>query len=149
MCNCQTKNKIGKMNTKGIVSGVMASAVASAGAIAALEVGAMVPAETLSPEYTSMAKIAVGAILPSMVKGKSGEYLKQFGQGFAVQGALELYSKYVKGGSAVAGWDNSSYALRGGLQPIAGWDNASYALRGGLQPQATGPYSAGPEVVTA
>lgn len=148
MCNCQTKNKIGKMNTKGIVSGVMASAVASAGAIAALEVGAMVPAETLSPEYTSMAKIAVGAILPSMVKGKSGEYLKQFGQGFAVQGALELYGKYVKS-TVIAGWDNSSYALRGGLQPIAGWDNSSYALRGGLEPQATGPYSPAADVQTA
>jgi len=134
MCDCQ-KNKIGKtMNTKNLVSGAIRTAVVIGGAVAAQEAGKMVPATTLDPMYTDIAKVAIGGLLiPMFAKGKSASYISAFGDGFAVQGGLNLVNTYLLT-PAVSGVDNRDYALMG-------IDNRDYALMGnqqGSQPSIPG-----------
>ena len=139
MCDCQ-KNKIsGPMNTKNLVNKVLHTAVGVGGAVAAQELGKMVPADTLDPMYTDIAKVVIGGlVVPMVAKGKAAGYIQSFGDGFAIQGSLNLVNNYLMPASSVSGIDNRGYALMG-------VDNRDYALmgiRGNMVPGASSQPSA-------
>ncbi len=136
------KHRVGMLDGKSAMSGLLDGVLGGVGAIGAQEVGAMImpmiPATTLSAdtagEVVDVLKIAAGCLLPAMVGGEYHEHAKALGIGFAAQGSLNLFNKltanptYVR----VGGADNRSYAL-------AGADNRSYALAGGYRRPGSGP----------
>jgi len=136
MCGCNQQPKIGKlMNTKNIVSKATRTAVVIGGAVAAQELGKMVPADTLDPMYTDIAKVVIGGLaIPMFAKGKAAGYISAFGDGFAVQGGLNLVNNYLLTPAAVGGTDNANYS-------IMGTDNANYSLMGPRSSQASVPGS--------
>jgi hypothetical protein len=122
------------MNTKNIVSSATRTAVVIGGAVAAQELGKMVPADTLDPMYTDIAKVVIGGLaIPMFAKGKSAGLINAFGDGFAVQGGLNLVNTYLLT-PTISGLDNRDYSLMG-------LDNRDYSLMGTRatsQPSAPG-----------
>lgn len=140
MCDCKKPKISGLMNTNLLVKRVMHTGIGVAGAVAAQYAGSIIPA-TVDSLYTDAGKVVVGGlVLPMLAKGAFGEYLAAFGNGFAIQGGLNLANQYLvkpTGYVRMGGVDNSDYALMG-------LDNAGYALYGGAarsQPMAPGTIS--------
>lgn len=135
MCGCNKKIS-GPMKTKDLGKSAINYALLLGGAVAAQEAGKMVPATTLDPMYTDAGKVVLGAlVLPMLTKNPT---VKTIGEGFAIQGGLNLVNQYLLNGApAVSGVDNRDYALMG-------VDNRDYALMGyaqqtpGSQPIARG-----------
>ena len=114
------------MKTKNLVSNATSSVLVAGGAIAAQELGAMIPA-TVDPMYANIGKIVIGTLLPTFVKGKANGFAKDFSAGWVAEGALQLYAGFKTSGATVAGWDQYRPAL-------SGWDQYSPALRGEANP---------------
>ena len=131
MCSCQ--NKISGMKKVNFGKVAMEYAAGLAGMVAAQEGGKMVPATTLDPMYTDIAKVAIGVLgVPMLTKNTT---IQQVGLGFALQGGLNLVNQYLLSPAApgaVAGYDNAGYAIMGS-------DNRDYALMGtgGSQPSVS------------
>jgi len=127
---CSSCNKIsGKMKTSNLSKSAINYVTALAGAAAAQEAGKMVPATSLDPMYTDVAKVAIGGLLIPMVTKNA--YAHTFGLGFALQGGMNLVNQYLLAPSttAVSGYDNRGYA-------VMGVDNRDYALMGTMPQQA-------------
>lgn len=136
-CSCQ-KFKISGMKKKNLMSSAMNNVLAVGGAVLARKGGAMIP-DTVDPMYVNIGKVALGVLAPTFMKGKSQAMLASLGTGIAIEGALQLLASY-----GVAGFDNQASAL-------AGWDNGSYALNGGeMKPRYfQSPVSVETQVATA
>lgn len=102
MCNgcklagigAKRKKAIGnKEGASTITETLTAVALSAGGAIAAQELTAMVPEETIPHEYVDMGKLVLPLVVPML--GINEPMVDKFLEGMAVQGALSLFAKYV------------------------------------------------------
>lgn len=119
------KRKKSGIGNKGsdITATLTAVALSAGGAIAAQELGAMVPEDTVPAEYVDMAKLVLPVLVPLV--GINEPMVDKFMEGMAVQGALALYERYVKkstpAATTAAAGSRLSGAFRAGTPVLNGY----------------------------